>query len=138
MSAPDLVDLLTVAQRRVARSVEGPLGRIGLSLDQWRALRACGECGGATMGDLAERVQVPAPTLTRIVDSLVDRGLVTRRPAPDDRRRVEVVVSQAGQQLLTQAESAVAGYETALRDSLGETVLADLVAALRHDGAESR
>src|SRR5215210_4975435 len=42
--------------------------------------------GRQRTSDLAKRFNVTNPTMTRIVDALVDRGYVNRRPQVDDRR----------------------------------------------------
>lgn len=115
---PRLVDELTGLQRQLARSLEAALAEVDLTLDQWRALRALNEGPDATMGALTERLQTPPPSTTRLVDGLVDRALVYRRPSDVDRRRIEAALSDAGRRLLVQAEAAAAQHERRVRDAL--------------------
>lgn len=129
-ATPRLVDLLTLMQRRLCRSLDGALASLDLTVDQWRTLRLLAASPGMTMGDLAERLQTTGPTTTRLVDGLVDRALVYRRPSDSDRRRVEAAVSEAGARLLNQAESIAASHEGRLRDELGHAVFAELLDAL--------
>jgi DNA-binding MarR family transcriptional regulator len=56
---------------------------------------------------LAERLAVRPPSITAVVDGLVSRGLVERRHAEDDRRRVAHVLTAKGEKLLTTANEAV-------------------------------
>ena len=46
--------------------------------------------------ELARAAGVSAPTATRMVDGLAARGIVTREPAPDDRRAVRIALTAEG------------------------------------------
>jgi DNA-binding MarR family transcriptional regulator len=54
--------------------------------------------GPMSLSSLAEAVRVDAPYATLIVDSLEERGLVERRPDPDDRRRKLVALTPDGKE----------------------------------------
>ena len=56
--------------------------------------------GPLSLAGLAAAEQVKPPTMSRIVDALVDRGLVTRGAKPGDRRSVEIAATPEGTQLL--------------------------------------
>jgi len=49
-----------------------------------------------TLSQLAEAERVQPPTMTRIVESLLQRGLVTRTPSDEDRRIAWVAPSAEG------------------------------------------
>src|SRR5215212_2223463 len=66
----DLVELLTVTQRRVARGVAAVLAEDGATLDGYRLLRSLAGAPGRAMGELVVALHLPAPTLTRL-DALV-------------------------------------------------------------------
>lgn len=93
---PSLAELLSRVEHRVSRRVEEALGPGGPTLDQWRVLRLLADDAGHPMSEIAAQVGVPAPTLTKIVDRLVDSALVHRRPDDADRRRVLVFLSGYG------------------------------------------
>jgi DNA-binding MarR family transcriptional regulator len=59
--------------------------------------------GPTTLGGLAATEDVSSPTMTRIVDGLVDRGLATREAHPDSARQVLVSATPAGEELMTRA-----------------------------------
>ncbi len=115
---PSLVDRLTLLQRQAARGLATVLSEDGCTLDQWRVLRALADGHGRPMGDLADAVQIPAATLTRVADGLADAGLVYRRQPDDDRRRVRVHLSRLGRSRLAGLEALVEAHESALRDSV--------------------
>ena len=58
-------------------------------------IRATGSMS-MSMSDLVARLGVTVPTVTGIVDRLVERDLVVRRGTPDDRRRVLIEITPAG------------------------------------------
>jgi DNA-binding MarR family transcriptional regulator len=53
-----------------------------------------------TLGELAEHERVAPPSITKVVTTLVDRGLVERVPDPDDGRVTRVTTTPAGDRLL--------------------------------------
>ena len=126
----DLVELLTVTQRRVARGVAGVLVEDGATLDGYRLLRSLAGASGRSMGELAAALHLPAPTLTRLVDGAVDAALAYRLPDPDDGRKVVVHLSEPGRSRLVRLEALVAAHEAALAASLGDDRVAALASAL--------
>jgi DNA-binding MarR family transcriptional regulator len=71
-----------------------------LTLSQWSALVTIETHAPLRIGDLAEREGVSAPTATRLVASLEERGLVTRATDAADRRSSYVSVTAAGSEQL--------------------------------------
>ena len=126
----DLVELLTVTQRRVAREVGAVLAEDGATLDGYRLLRSLAGPGGRSMGELVAALHLPPPTLTRLVDAAVDAALAYRLPDPQDGRKVVVHLSEPGQVRLARLEAMVRAHEEALARSLGQERVAALVRAL--------
>ena len=93
---PHLAYLLTEAERERQPGLAEALAGEGVSVEQWRILRALSDGHGHSMSDLAEAVLMPHPTLTKAVDRLVDDALVYRRQDVTDRRRVAVYLSDLG------------------------------------------
>ena len=81
------------------------LDDIGLPLAFYDVLVQLTEASsaGLRMADLARRVLLSKSGLTRLVDRMVDQGLVRRRPSPEDRRGYYVVATHAGYQELRRA-----------------------------------
>jgi DNA-binding MarR family transcriptional regulator len=126
----DLVELLTVTQRRVAREVGAVLAEDGATLDGYRLLRSLAGPGGRSMGELVTALHLPPPTLTRLVDGAVDAALAYRLPDPQDGRKVVVHLSEPGQIRLARLEAMVQAHEEALARSLGQERVSALVRAL--------
>ncbi|CAM5569687.1 hypothetical protein SCYAM73S_03356 [Streptomyces cyaneofuscatus] len=86
----DLLHLLTRAERLAARRIQSVLDAYDCSVDAWRVLDPLSGDEGRGMTALAEDAALPAPTLTKLIDQLVDQNVVFRRVDPADRRRVLV------------------------------------------------
>jgi DNA-binding MarR family transcriptional regulator len=77
-----------------------------LTLAQYRVL-AMVAGGDARASKLAERLAVARPTVTAVVDGLVERGYLLREAVPGDRRSTSIVVTQEGRARLAAAEDAM-------------------------------
>jgi DNA-binding MarR family transcriptional regulator len=92
-----------------SRLAELALEEARLSVMQYRILQHLRR-GRAIQSDLAFQLTVTKQSVTRIVDTLVDRRYVTRRVDPDDRRRVIHAISAKGQRALTEADDILERY----------------------------
>jgi DNA-binding MarR family transcriptional regulator len=66
-----------------------------------RMLSLLDELGPSTVGSLAQADRCSQPTMTGIVNGLVDKGWVQREPHPDDARSSLVSMTEDGRQKLT-------------------------------------
>ncbi|SDG97729.1 MarR family winged helix-turn-helix transcriptional regulator [Nonomuraea jiangxiensis] len=114
-----LAYLLSRAERGVNRGLAAVLAGEDVTVEQWRILRALADGRGVSMGELAEAVLMPHPTLTKAVDRLIDRALVYRGPSKGDRRRVAVFVSDRGAELLARVDGAVAEHHRMIELAFG-------------------
>ncbi|WP_207937018.1 MarR family transcriptional regulator [Actinomadura sp. KC216] len=128
----ELVDLLTRTQRALARDLGTFLDEENTSVEQWRVLRALADADDISMGELAVIVEIPHPTLTRIVDSLADSAYLYRSQSPRDRRRVSVHVSDRGRAKLARLESLARTHEQTLTTKYGQETIRDLTTLLTH------
>jgi len=71
----------------------------GLSVPQFRTLMALGSSPPMTLCAVAEFLGASAPTTSRIVSKLVNKGLVTRRECARDRRQVDLRLTPRGQRV---------------------------------------
>lgn len=92
---------------------------------QFRIMRRAA-AGGERAARLAERLAVRKPTLTAIVDGLVNAGLVTRTADSTDRRATKVELTAEGRAALSETERAYAQrFGELLLDSDNPTDLLD-------------
>jgi len=72
---------------------------IKMGAEEWAVLLLLWQEDGQTPGTLAVRTVKDQTTLTRLLDGMVRKGLVTRTPDEDDRRRVRVNLTLIGQDM---------------------------------------
>lgn len=102
-----------------------------LTVPQFRCLALLRRNPGCGLGELAERIGLSDPSMSKLVDGLVRRGLVARAPGLDDRRRVALALTEAGAGLLAAArDAATSAYARRLAE-LPEADLAQVAATLR-------
>lgn len=87
-----------------------------LGMEDWRIIAVVGDEPGLAMSSVATAAVVPAASLTRHMDKLVERGIVLRHIDNADRRRVVLALSPMGTTLALRLSEA---EERALPDLVG-------------------
>ena len=98
---PDDVRAAVRTLARLSRLLERGGG--DLSLPQFRLLAMVEH--GQRASFLANRLAVAKPTVTALVDGLVERGYVSRSQSTDDRRATQIALTSAGRKALKAAET---------------------------------
>ncbi|NMH77703.1 MarR family winged helix-turn-helix transcriptional regulator [Pseudonocardia xinjiangensis] len=80
-------------------------GRESIPPLQLSALVTVEQHGPLRLSELARREAVTAPTMSRVLASLDDQGLVIRTPDPNDARGVRIVLSDKGAARLAEVRS---------------------------------
>ena len=98
---PSLGLLLHCVRLGLIRHLEHALEAdgFGLNFTQFRALKYLSQCTSMTPSELARVLDHDAGALTRMLDRLQDKGYVRRKPRDDDRRIVDVALTEAGRTL---------------------------------------
>ncbi|HEY7116820.1 MAG TPA: MarR family transcriptional regulator [Tepidisphaeraceae bacterium] len=119
-------------------------GRYDLTAQQYNALRLLKAAHPAKVAtlSLAGRLVSRAPDITRLLDKLADRGLVDRERPVDNRRVVNVGITEAGLALLENLGQAVRDCHTRQLGHMDEAEMHTLVELLRkarspHEGEDS-
>ena len=96
------LDALMRASRVVTAAIVRSLGSVadGISVTQLRTLVLVGSQGPLTVTAVAEALGVNASNASRTCDRLVTAGLLDRRAAEDDRRRVALTLTAEGEQVV--------------------------------------
>jgi DNA-binding MarR family transcriptional regulator len=97
------------------------LGEVGLSFTQMKSLFLLQEAGELTVKELAARLSMSFPAMSRSVDGLVQRGFVTRREHDTDRRSKQIALLPAGRDVLSRVtaarEAAIVAFAAQLPDA---------------------
>jgi DNA-binding MarR family transcriptional regulator len=99
-----------------------------LSGEQYNVLRILrGQKGNpANMCVIQERMIAKTSNTTRLVDKLLLKELVTRNVCPDNRRKIEVLITQKGLDILSALDPKVIEHENALTSNLNTEELEQL------------
>jgi DNA-binding MarR family transcriptional regulator len=103
----------------------------GLTMPQVRLLFLLLERDGLTMSTVADRFGVTQPTMTRLVDRVVQHGLVVRADDPRDRRIVRLFITRDGERAAQATESAAHAFMARIFERMGEARTAAFIEALR-------
>ncbi len=87
------------AELRARRSVD-------ISVPQVRALSFIDLNTAVSLSELAEHIGLTLPSMSKMIDGLVERGLVSRTEDPQDRRRVILCLTEAGRVTVETAQAA--------------------------------
>jgi len=120
-----LADRLHSAAIHLLRRLRREDDASGLPAPQLSALSVIVFGGPITLGALAQAEQVRPPTITKLVATLEEAGLVTREADRDDRRVTRVKATARGTRLLQDGrQRRVATLETSVKElSRGEREL---------------
>lgn len=129
---------LPIALLRARETVMGPLremlAQTPINEQKWRVLRVLDEDGPMEQTAIADAACLLLPSLSRILRSMEEEGLLTRTTDAADRRKSIVTISDAGRQLILDHAAQSNAILQRLEDGFGreklETLL-DLLEDLR-------
>jgi DNA-binding MarR family transcriptional regulator len=136
-----LANDLALAVVRLARQLRTRRAESPVSLTQFSALATLTKEGAMTPGALALRERVRPPSMTRVIASLAEQGLVARAAHPVDGRQIVVSASPAGVSLVEAERKASQEWLKVQLSRLGpderQTLLTatDLMSAMVFEGA---
>ena len=137
---PDVFATIGAAVRAVRARLDRSLQDAGLRLGQYQLLRLLWEQDGMTPRELAERLDVEMPTVTRTVQRLLRDGFVRREAHPDDARSVRIYLTSRGLEqregtsriLARETEHALSGFTQSEREHL-VALMERITENVRHD-----
>lgn len=88
--------VLNRAATAVTAHADADAGRHGLSLGEFASMEALYHKGPLLVGELQRAVLKSSGGITYVVDRLVEKGLVRRRPCPGDRRALYAELTDEG------------------------------------------
>ncbi len=104
--ARELLEVMPLVMQDLRRTMRGHSAP-ELRVPELRSLAFLGRYPGSNLTDLAEHIGVSLPSMSKMVDTLAYRGFIDRQPDAEDRRRVRLGLTQAGQSVLAAAREAV-------------------------------
>lgn len=101
------------------------VGNFGLNMNEFAVLEILYHKGKRTTQQIKEGILIANSSTTYIVDKLCDKGLVQREFAPEDRRVINVEITESGRELMdelfpTHAEQLTANFDKLSEDEITE------------------
>ena len=123
---------LMLVTNRISEAVSQALKPFGVSPQQFNVLRILrGQKGKpANLQTLSDRMVSRMSNTTRLVDTLLDKGYVSRTVCPSNRRKVEIMITASGANALQEMDGAVQQAENKLMESFSDQELSRLNALL--------
>jgi len=128
-----IVETIPVMMQGLGSHLRSRAG-LNLSIPQFRALMFLRRHEGASISDVAQHLEIALPSVSRLADGLVARGMVRRQDDAADRRRVTLALTTPGREALHAAKQAAQEYFTEALTRLspaGRAVVAQAMRALQ-------
>ena len=116
----EFIAQLIESSRLLRNYIDQRAKRRGTTRAQWIVLFRLRQQEGLSQVDLAEVLELQPISLVRLLDRLVEHGLLERRSDPTDRRANRLFLTASGRQLVDDLDS--------LRDAIATDVLHDVPA----------
>jgi DNA-binding MarR family transcriptional regulator len=123
--------LIGQVRRRVKQVVLGLAAPYRVSPQQFWMLVALRSWPGVSQAELVEKLQMDAPTGSRVLTALTRRDLVRLELDPRDRRRASIRLTEAGEAMARELERIAASLRTAVVDGISEAEQVRLRQTLR-------
>ncbi len=102
----------------VTKVLSDELDAYNLSPLEYSLLRLCLERGECIATELAEELPIDASRVSRMVNKLVDNGMLVRRRLRDDRRVVRLSLSEQGREQTSLLFQRIQGYYARLTEDI--------------------
>ena len=132
-----LAYLLASANRRMHLGLAQSIAAEEVTEEQWRVLQVLSDEQGRSMGELAGRVLMNHPALTKNIDRLVSRSLVQRAADSADNRKVLVYISDLGLEMVQRLKVTVDAHHGAVEEAMGARKVEQLKKLLKQFIEES-
>ena len=107
--AREVLDVVPLAMRAIRKQLRKH-GTHLLSVPQFRTLSFISRNKGASLSEVADHIGLTLPSMSALVDGLVTRNFVIRRTHQDDRRRMNLTLTERGETTLQSARKATQEY----------------------------
>jgi DNA-binding MarR family transcriptional regulator len=88
--------LIKRSQRLMQDRIEGLFAHQGFTLQQWVVMMHIRDGLALTVADLCRELHHDSGAMTRLIDQLEGRGVIERRRNPQDRRVIELSLTDSG------------------------------------------
>jgi DNA-binding MarR family transcriptional regulator len=130
----DFLDRLPILHRSfhkdIMKAMRENLGE-GISRYHLEVVKTLEDCGTLHVTEIGEMLLISKPQMTRLIDELIDLGMVERQPDETDRRKLNISLTQKGRGTGERFRETIRGVIKNRLSHLPEKDLEELSAALK-------
>ena len=101
--AREIIDVVPLVMRVIRSEMHAQRGP-DITVPQFRSLRFISRYPDVSLSDVAGHIGLTLPSMSKMINGLVNRGLITRNPSTIDRRCIVLAVTKRGNEILKTAE----------------------------------
>ena len=134
----DLLYILPLLHRKLLK-IEFEQIDVGLSRLHFIILRILSHHGPLAISEIGKRLFIPKPQMTALVDKLIQHGMVDRLPDTEDRRVINIDLTEKGKETLNECDKLIRSSIRQKLSSLSPSALQELMqttSRLREIGAK--
>ncbi len=129
-AAQQVLDAVPVVMRTIRAQLRTHR-RADISVPQFRAMGYIDRNEGASLSDLASHIGLTLPSMSKLIDGLVSRKMVTRTAHSRDRRRICLSLTPLGREELRAAHRFTEKYLADTMSGLDEQELQSITHAMQ-------
>ncbi|BCU64394.1 transcriptional regulator [Acinetobacter bouvetii] len=128
---PSLTLALLEAREALMTHFRPELNEMGLTEQQWRIIRTLAQYQELDSTTLAEKACILKPSLTGIINRMLETGLIVRRRSDADQRFSFISLSEDGEKIFSQMRGRMESRYQKIQDRLGEEKMKQLMELLK-------
>jgi len=130
MDKSKVLDLLYELRKECTRSDEEYFSSLGITQAEYNMFLCLRDCQHFNSYSVAERMQLSLSRISRIIDKMVNKKLLSRTTNKADRRAIDITLSKKGQEIMSDIIEYRQKHEDKMIQNLNEQELADIKASL--------
>lgn len=123
--------LIGLARKAMINKIDAELAPFDVSAAQWLVVLLVGENAVASASGLCDKLAYDPGAMTRLLDRLERKGIVRRVRSPEDRRTIQLELTESGKALYPKIISAIADVNNSVLRDFSRSEVAQLEGFLR-------
>lgn len=128
---PSLTLALLEAREALMTHFRPELNEMGLTEQQWRIIRTLAQYQELDSTTLADKACILKPSLTGIINRMLETGLIIRRRSDEDQRFSFISLSEEGLKIFAQMRGRMESRYQKIQDRFGEEKMKQLMELLK-------
>jgi DNA-binding MarR family transcriptional regulator len=123
--------LIGLARKTMINKIDAELAPFDVSAAQWLVVLLVGENAVASASGLCDTLAYDPGAMTRLLDRLERKGIVRRVRSPEDRRTIQLELTESGKALYPKIIAAIADVNNSVLRGFSRTEVSQLEGYLR-------